>query len=88
MLKTGLEYVNITPEEDVPLLGYGDRTHNSTGIHDPLFAYVWYLESNLHIPLVWIATDLCLFNVASIQIIVEKISEQTGISVNNIFIQT
>jgi len=88
MLNTGLEYVDITPEEDVPLIGYGDRTHNSTGVHDHLYAYVWYIESELHIPLVWIVTDLCLFNVTSIQLITKKISERTGISRNNIFIQT
>ena len=88
MLKTGLEYVDITPYGNVPLIGYGDRTHNSTGVHDPLFAYVWYIESNFHMPLVWIVTDLCLFNVNSIRTITEKISEKTGFRKECIFIQT
>jgi hypothetical protein len=36
---------DITPQESVPLMGYGDRTHDSEGVHDPLFAYAWWLQS-------------------------------------------
>lgn len=44
MLKTAIAYEEITPKEGLPLMGYGDRTHNSEGVHDPLFAYLRWLE--------------------------------------------
>jgi hypothetical protein len=46
MVKTGIASRDITPQESVPLFGYGDRIHDSTGIHDPLSVYAWWLESD------------------------------------------
>ncbi len=65
MLKTAIAYEDITPKESVPLMGYGDRTHNSEGLHDPLCAYAWWLEPTGKEPLVWIVLDLCLLSVTS-----------------------
>ena len=50
MVKTGIARRDITPQESVPLLGYGDRTHDSTGIHDPLSVYAWWIESEGEAP--------------------------------------
>ncbi len=79
MLKTAIAYEDITPKESVPLMGYGDRTHNSEGVHDPLFAYAWWLEPTGQEPLVWIVLDLCLLSVASASQLAQEISNRTGL---------
>jgi len=70
-MKLGLAYKDITPNEPTPLLGYGDRTHNSEGVHDPINVYAWYVGSA-----VWLIFDLCLFSAASTTMLTEKISKQ------------
>jgi hypothetical protein len=88
MLKTAIAYEDITPKESVPLMGYGDRTHNSEGVHDPLFAYAWWLEPTGQEPLVWIVLDLCLLSVASALQLAQEISNRTGLHPDRIRLST
>jgi len=88
MLKTAIAYEDITPKESVPLMGYGDRTHNSEGVHDPLFAYAWWLEPGGQEPLVWIVLDLCLLSVASARLLAQEISSRTGVHPDRILLST
>jgi neutral ceramidase len=88
MLKTAITYADITPAERVPLMGYGDRTHNSEGVHDPLFAYAWWLELSGQEPLIWIVLDLCLFSVASAGRLAEDIARRSGVAPDRIFLST
>lgn len=87
-MKTGISYHEITPRESVPLLGYGDRTHNSEGIHDPLYAYAWWMESGGRQPWVWIVLDLCLMSVISAGELIREISSRIGIPADRIFVST
>ncbi|MBN2553900.1 MAG: neutral/alkaline non-lysosomal ceramidase N-terminal domain-containing protein [Spirochaetales bacterium] len=86
MLKTAIARADITPRESVPLMGYGDRTHNSEGVHDPLFAYAWWLEPEGCEPLVWIVLDLCLMSPSSAGRLARVISGQTGIDPDRILL--
>jgi hypothetical protein len=88
MLKTAIAYADITPAESVPLMGYGDRTHNSEGVHDPLFVYAWWLEPTGQEPLVWVVLDLCLFSVASAGRLAEDIAKRSGAAPEQIFLST
>jgi hypothetical protein len=88
MLKTAIAFEDITPGESVPLMGYGDRTHSSEGVHDHLFAYAWWLEPSGQEPLVWIVLDLCLFSVASAGRLAQDIAKRSGILPGRIFIST
>jgi hypothetical protein len=86
MIKTAIAYSDITPEESVPLMGYGDRTHSSEGIHDPLFAYAWWLEPEGVEPFVWVVLDLCLLSVISVNELAAKISGKIGLAKERILI--
>jgi hypothetical protein len=88
MLKTAIAYEDITPKVSVPLMGYGDRIHNSEGVHDPLFAYAWWLEPKGQGPLVWIALDLCLLSVTSAGQLSQAISSRTGLHPDQIRLST
>jgi len=88
MLKTAIAYEDITPKESVPLMGYGDRTHNSEGVHDPLFAYAWWLEPTGQEALAWIVLDLCLLSVASARQLAQEISSRTGLHPDRIRLST
>jgi hypothetical protein len=87
-LKTAIAYREITPQESVPLLGYGDRTHVSEGIHDPLYAYAWWMESVGRQPWVWIVLDLCLISVVSSGELVREISRRIDVPTGRIFLST
>ena len=87
-MKTGISYKEITPRESVPLLGYGDRTHDSEGIHDPLYAYAWWMESSRQQPWVWIVLDLCLISVVCTGDLIREISSHIGIPADRIFVST
>ncbi len=88
MLKTAIACEDITPGENVPLMGYGDRTHNSEGVHDPLFTYAWWLEPTEQEPLVWIVLDLSLLSVASARELAQEISNRTGVHPDRILLST
>ena len=88
MITTGVFYQEITPQESVPLLGYGDRTHDSEGIHDSLYAYAWWMESSGQQPWVWIVLDLCLFSVVSAGDLARALASRIGIPADRIFIST
>jgi hypothetical protein len=86
MIKTAIAYSDITPEESVPLMGYGDRTHSSEGVHDSLFAYAWWLEPEGVEPFVWVVLDLCLLSVISVNDLAAKISGKIGLAKEQILI--
>jgi len=88
MMKTGIAYREITPQESVPLLGYGDRTHDSEGVHDPLYAYAWWMESGGQQPWVWIVLDLCLISVVSAGELAREISRRIDVPDDRIFVST
>jgi hypothetical protein len=88
VLKTAIARTDITPRESVPLMGYGDRTHDSEGVHDPLYAYAWWLEADDEKPIVWIVFDLCLMSVASVRHLAQQISARTGVDHDRIFLST
>jgi len=77
MITTAVAFSEITPAESVPLMGYGDRTHGSEGVHDPLFAYAWWLEKPGMDPFVWIVLDLCLMSVISMRELTASIAKKT-----------
>ena len=86
MIKTAVACSEITPEESVPLMGYGDRTHSSEGVHDPLFAYAWWLESPGRDPFVWLVLDLCLLSVISMRELSASIAERIALPAQRIHI--
>ncbi len=63
MIRTGLARGDITPVGSVPLFGYGDRTHDSTGVHDPLSVYAWWLQPDGAPALAWVTLDLCVIGI-------------------------
>jgi len=65
MIRTAIARRDITPGESVPLVGYGDRTHDSTGVHDPLSVYAWWMQAEGEAPVAWVVLDLCVLGVDS-----------------------
>ncbi|MFK7695138.1 neutral/alkaline non-lysosomal ceramidase N-terminal domain-containing protein [Paenibacillus sp. HJGM_3] len=45
-MKFSLSKADITPQTPVWMAGFGDRTHESEGIHDPIFAKAVLLQAN------------------------------------------
>ena len=88
MLRMAVAHTDITPRESVPLQGYGDRTHDSEGVHDPLRAYAWYCESAGEQPFVWVALDLCLMSVITARELAAALSATTAMPADRIFIST
>ena len=89
MLKINLTKTDITPEESVPLQGYGDRTHGSVGVHDPLYAYVWFVKSNTaRRGKLWIVLDLCLLSVKTAFDLRKALTAETGLRPEEISIST
>ena len=84
MMRIGLAHADITPREAVPLLGYGDRTHDSSGVHDPLRAAAWWLEPAAGAPggegpLCQVVLDLCLLDRGSARGLGEELARRTGL---------
>ena len=65
-------------------MGYGDRIHNSEGIHDPLFAYAWWLEPENGEAFAWVVLDLCLLSVPAMQDLAAAISETVDLPAGRI----
>ena len=84
MIRTAIAKADITPQESVPLMGYGDRTHNSEGVHDPLFAYAWWLEPENGEAFAWVVLDLCLLSVPAMQDLASAISEKVDLPTGRI----
>jgi hypothetical protein len=80
MVITAVAKREITPTENVPLFGYGDRTHDSTGVHDPLFAYTWWLQGPEQDPWVWAALDVCVLSVASAGELTRAVAQRAGLT--------
>jgi hypothetical protein len=87
-MRLGIAGTDITPQESVPLLGYGDRTHDSTGVHDPLSAYAWWLESQGEAPLVWVVLDLCLLSVGTAHELTTRLSQEVGLPAGRVLLST
>lgn len=60
MIRMAIARRDMTPGEKIPLFGYGDRTHDSTGVHDPLSLYAWWIEPEGEAPTAWVVLDLCV----------------------------
>ncbi len=88
MLKLGYACCDITPAEAVPLMGYGDRTHPSTGVHDPLYACAWYVQAAGGQPVVWVVLDLCLVRVQTAAELAAELAGRTEVPVGRILIST
>ncbi|MCX7040537.1 MAG: neutral/alkaline non-lysosomal ceramidase N-terminal domain-containing protein [Spirochaetes bacterium] len=78
MVKTGIARRDITPQESVPLFGYGDRTHDSTGIHDPLSVYAWWIEGEGEAPFAWVVLDLCLMGIGAARQLASEAAAQAA----------
>ena len=67
------------------MMGYGDRTSWSQGVHDPLYAYLLYVkdgdQGDEH---VWIIPDLCLFSLETSLSLRKKLSEAAGLEYQQI----
>jgi hypothetical protein len=87
-MRLGIARVDITPVENVPLLGYGDRTHASTGVHDPLSAYAWWLEPPSGPPLAWLILDLCLMSVDTARVLAEQLGAALGLPAGRVVVST
>ena len=87
-MRLGIASRDITPQESVPLLGYGDRTHDSTGVHDPLSAYAWWLEPQGEAPLVWVVLDLCLMSVRTARELAARLGEEAGLPADRVLLST
>jgi hypothetical protein len=79
MVKTGIASRDITPQGSVPLFGYGDRTHDSTGVHDPLSVYVWWLESDGQAPFAWVVLDLCVIGIGAARALAREAAARSAI---------
>lgn len=73
MTRTGLARADITPRGPVPLFGYGDRTHDSTGVHDPLSVYAWWLEPEGEPPCAWVVLDLCVLGIEAAEALAREV---------------
>jgi len=85
-MKLALTSIDITPQENVPLLGYGDRTHDSVGVHDPLRADAWWIQPDDQAPLIWIVLDVCLMSVATTRDLAARCAARTGLRADRIII--
>ena len=78
MLEIGLCAEEITPGESVPLFGYGDRTHDSEGIHDPLYACAWWLRPQGGEPFLWLVLDLCVLSPGAARAVADGVRQSLG----------
>ena len=87
-MRLGIADADITPLESVPLLGYGDRTHDSTGVHDPLSAYAWWVEPPAGPPLAWLILDLCLMSAGTAKAMAGRLGAALGIPAGRVVVST
>jgi neutral ceramidase len=76
-LKAGVSRVNITPPVGIYLVGM-ERSENSHGLHDDLFATVVCLNDETN-EMVILSADILLFNADMVARIRSAVTEQTGI---------
>jgi hypothetical protein len=84
-LFAGAVEVDITPPVGVAMAGYGARTHNSIGIHDPLYARALYLKLDSR-ELLLITCDLIGVDLNFTSQLRQDISEALGISPDHIMV--
>ena len=88
MMQMGLAHADITPREAVPLLGYGDRTHDSSGVHDPLRAAAWWLHPEGQEPLCQVVLDLCLLDREAARGLTDELARRTGLDPARLLLST
>jgi neutral ceramidase len=86
-LKAGAARVNITPYVGINLSGFGNRTKESAGIHDDLYAKAVVLDDG-SMKIGMVSCDLLNLDESSIASIREKANKLTGIDVENIMVST
>lgn len=84
-LQVGAVEVDITPPVGVALAGYGARTKNSTGIHDPLKVQALFIQSGAN-KLLLFTCDLIGIELSITAQIRQEIAQELDISPSNILI--
>jgi len=84
-LLAGVVEVDITPPVGVPMAGYGARTKNSIGMHDPLYARALYLKLDSG-QLLLITCDLIGVDLNFTNQIRKDISDTIGISPDHVMV--
>jgi hypothetical protein len=79
MIATAIAHRDITPAGSVPLFGYGDRTHDSAGVHDPLSLYAWWVQHGEEPPFAWVVLDLCVLGLESARELAREAVSRAGI---------
>jgi hypothetical protein len=79
LIRTAIARRDITPAESIPLFGYGDRTHDSTGVHDPLSLYAWWIEPAQGAPFAWVVLDLCVLGLESARTLAREAAARAGL---------
>ena len=83
----GIAKKDITPPYPMLMMGYGDREHSSSGVHDNLMIYVLYVEGADGSPWCWVSADLCVIGFETAIALKERISETVGLDSSRILIQ-
>ena len=87
-LYAGMARVAITPDHmGFPLMGYGNRKSNSTGVHDPIWARALVLRKGDQ---AWAmcSLDLCYVDAAMVAEIRRRVGAQTGLEPSAVLIST
>lgn len=86
-LKAGFGRAEITPKLGFSLVGYGNRAHGATGVHDPLFAKALVLENEAGS---WalVSVDMCYLNINTVRDIRQVIERRCGIPPAHVLIAT
>ncbi|NLV74430.1 MAG: hypothetical protein GXY52_07085 [Chloroflexi bacterium] len=87
-LLAGFGRSNITPPEQVYMMGYGARNVPSVGIHDDLYASVLALSDGEAAPVIIVALDVCEFDVDCIKVVKGVIQGITGLAPERMLINT
>ena len=82
----GTARINITPQEPIHMGGFGQRTTEHEGVHDPLYTKALYLSNDRGAKLLWITNDLLHIPGDIRSDTVKQIKERTGLSEDQILI--
>ena len=85
MLKAGCTTVDITPARGVKLGGYPHYPRHNTGVHDPLYAGIMYLDNGTE-ELMLITLDVLFFAKQNVAKARKAINKKTGIAADRIHI--
>ncbi len=87
VLRAGFGRADITPQIGCRLMGYGNRTHGATGVHDRLFARALVVADEGGC---WalVACDLRCMNAESVREARQAVERRLAIPASNLFIAT